>query len=190
MAYFNFKLLDKYNLTLQDIINFQVIKQNKYDDNSNIIDKYIEKDSINNYIKNGYITFIKSGKTYSEQIRLTNKGISILDTLEMGDVTDDDIKILDWLIKVYNLENKAIGNKKRIASGIANFRVNTGIEKNNLALLLKTFINDEKNFEYSQKLEYLFFNSKNIYQRKFILDDCKLYEYYLKNKNYFNNKFN
>lgn len=186
MAYFNFKLAEKNSLSPYDVLNLQLINQNRIEDLSYYI-KNIPQDVINKYEELGYIEYIK-GKPNQDifnKIRLSKKGNSFLDTLEVAEVNDDDIKILNWLINLYNSEDKLIGNKKRILSGIANFRLHTGIEKNNLALLLKVFSKDEESFQYSKKLENLFFDSKNIFQRKFSLDSCKLYEYYLKNKDYF-----
>lgn len=193
MAYFNFNLAEKNRLSPIDIINLQLIKQNKFENLSKIIEDIFYDDgySLDEYEKEGFVSYIKGTTKQSiyEKIRLTKKGEELLEMIETPDVEEDDVKILNWLIKVYNSEDKVIGNKKRTASGIASFRANTGIEKNKLAFLLRTFINDEKNFEYSQKLENLFFNSKNIYQRRFVLDDCKLYEYYLRNKEYFDKEF-
>lgn len=191
MAYFNFILAEKNRLLPLDVISLQLIKQNKIDAYQNLIENTISLSSINSYEELGLITYIKGKPSQSiyEKIRLTKKGVDLLDLIETPDVEEDDIKLLDWLIGIYESEDKMIGNKKRIASGIANFRVNTGIRKNNLALLLRSFINDENTFEFSQKLENVFFNAKNLFQRRFVLDDCKLYEYYLKNKDYFEQNF-
>lgn len=190
MAYFNFNLARKHNLNPRDVVYLQLIKQNKFEDNSFLISQ-LDELLLNNYEKEGFVEYIKGNKsdTRYQKIRLTKKGSSLLDALELPNVEEDDIKLLNWLSNIYFKEDKSIGNRKRILLGIAGFRTNTGITKNNFALLLKTFIQDEKNFEYSHKLEYLFFNPKNLFQRKFSLDDCRLYEYYLVNKHIIDNNF-
>ena len=190
MAYFNFILLDKKGYSIEDVVYLQLIKQNRTEPLVTYIEK-IGENKLNEYEEEGLIIYIKGDAKESklEKVRLSKKGIDFLDLIETPEVDEDDMKLLSWLVNVYKSEDKMIGNKKRIAAGIASFKKNTGIERNNLAFLLKSFIGDEKNFEYSQKLENLFYNNKNVFQRKFILDDCRLYDYYQKHKDFFNSNF-
>ena len=82
-----------------------------------------------------------------------------------------------------------IGNRKKTKLYIALFRVNSQISKNKLAHLIYTFITDEKEMEYSQKLEYLFFKPSHMYQSKFDIEQSRLYQYYLKHKEVFDKQF-
>jgi hypothetical protein len=68
--------------------------------------------------------------------------------------------------------------------------VNSSIHKNNLAFLCKTFIEDPDQFEYSKRLEYLFFKPANLFSVKFDIEGSRLYQYYLKHKTEFDDKFN
>jgi hypothetical protein len=72
---------------------------------------------------------------------------------------------------------------------IALFRVQSGIEKNHLAILLDEFVKDDNNMEYNNRLEYAFFKASNVFQTKFELDQSRLYTYYLKRKQYFDSVF-
>ena len=77
---------------------------------------------------------------------------------------------------------KDIGNKKKTKMYIAEFRVHSGIEKNELAHLMSQFLNDEANMLYNNKLEFALFKSSNLYQTKFNLDESRLWQYYSRNK--------
>ena len=85
--------------------------------------------------------------------------------------------------------NKESGNKRKCKNFIAQFRVNSGICKNHLAFLCQTFINDEKEIEYSQKLEFLFFKGANLFATKFDIYQSRLFQYYEKRKEFFEDAF-
>ena len=113
----------------------------------------------------------------------------ILENITTAEVTQDDIQLFDWLEGIYKSMDKEAGNKRKCKNFIAQFRVNSGICKNHLAFLCQSFINDDKEVEFSRKLEFLFFKGANLFSTKFDIFQSRLYQYYEKRKDYFDNKF-
>ena len=189
MAYFNFKLAESYTLIPKDVLLLQMIYQNKQDNMSIFIEPF--SDSFNKLENQGFIKYINGSKkdAPSQLVRLTSKGIDILDTIQIPNINQDDLDIADWVKSIYEKSQKEIGNLKNLKSHVALFRTHSGIERNCLAFLIKSFINDEENFKYSQRADYLIWKPENLFQTKFSLDASKLYQYYNKRKEWFDDKF-
>lgn len=190
--YLNFNLILEKGFEPNQMVLLQAIKQNSTEDLSNLIPMLIQSDrDLEKLKEGGYIKLIKGKKGQSEfeRLRIDSKGTKLLEDVQTAETEDQDIQLRDWLVQFYKSEDKLIGNKKRIASGIAHFRKHTNIEKNSLALLLKTFIFDSENMEYNNKLEKVFYSSNNVFSRRFNIDECRLYTYYEKRKDWFNMKF-
>lgn len=187
--YINFKLLDSYGLSPQDAVALQAIFQNKFEDNAEIISSVCDVEKFENL---KLISFIKGTKKASKEslMRLSPKGSKILEDVQVAGVNQDDLDVADWIKGIYKSSDKEVGNFKNLKLHISFFRSNSGIERNHLAFLMKSFINDEDNFKYSQRADYLIWKPENVFQTKFSLDSSKLYQYYLKRKDYFDDKFN
>jgi hypothetical protein len=192
MSYINFKLLNSRGLTPNEFMFLLAAKTNKVEDNSSIIE-YHFKDVLSKFKDTNLITFVKS-KNKSENdyntVRLTSLGNEWIDDLTTTDIIEDDIKLFNWLEGVYKSMDKEAGNKRKCRNFIAQFRVNSGICKNHLAFLCQTFINDEKEIEFSQKLEFLFFKGANLFSTKFDIFQSRLFQYYEKRKEFFEEQFN
>ena len=102
---------------------------------------------------------------------------------------EQDITIFNWLKNIYLKRGKTVGNGKRTQRLIASFRVKSGIELNKLSYLCKTFITDEEQQEYSHKLENVFYKPKTMFATKFVLEDSRLWQYYMKHKTMFDKEF-
>lgn len=187
--YINFNLAQNHGLILHDIILLQMIYQNKFEDHSKNLEHF--EPSFEKFENQGLVTYIKGKKNDSKSslIRLTVKGNKILEEIQIPEINLDDLDVYSWLENVYKQNDKEVGNAKKTKLLIAQFRVNSGIERNHLVFLCKTFIFDEKEMEYSKRLEYLFWKPSNLFQTKFDIDQSRLYQYYLKKKEYFDGKF-
>ena len=191
MGYINFEILTNKHLTLHELGVLQLIKQNKIEDLSQEIEFLIKDTDLIEKLSNiGYIEFVKpkKGQTQYHCIRTTKKANEILDDISTPEVIEEDLVIANWLKKIYTESGREIGNFKKTKIFISLFRVNTGISKNALAYLCQSFIDDESQFDWSKKLEFLFFKPSNAYE-KFSIDGSKLYQYYLKNQTMFDNAF-
>lgn len=190
--YINFQLAKTKELTPTDVANLQLISQNKTESLWDIITETISLQTLDRYQKLGYISLVKAknkGDTIQNRVRLSPKGSELLEDLQVPEVNSEDLMLYDWLEATYKKEDKEIGNRKKTKLYIALFRSHSGIDRNKLALLCKTFMNDSSQFEWSKKLEFLFFKPGNVFSVKFDLEQSKLYQYYLKHKEHFDNKF-
>lgn len=163
------------------------IKQNHTEGVSDVVAQLIQDDQeVQNLIDSGYIKIIKGKKNQSdiEKYRLDKKGKEFLEDLDEADVTEDTVKIRDWMAKVYLDMGKKVGNKKRLAYGLQAFSEHTGIYKNDLAKLIKRFLEDEDNMGWNNIAEKALFSSTNIYSRKFNINECRLFDYLQKIKNF------
>jgi len=169
-----------------------VLKQaSKKDRSEEVASLIVSDEDLDRLEKQGYIKYIKGKKSDSiiHKMRLGKKGTAFLNSLEDPDVEEEDVRIFNWLSEIYKKRDKQIGNGKKTVRLIASFREKSGIEKNHLAFLCNTFINDDSEQEYSHKLEFVFWKPKNIFQVRFILEDSRLWSYYQKKKKWFDAQF-
>lgn len=187
--YINFKILQSNGLLPEDAIILQAIFQNRTEDLSNLLELFLE--TIEKFEAQGLVKFIKGSKKSSPAslVRLSDKGSRILDEIQIPDVNLDDLDVFSFLKDIYIKEGKEIGNEKATKMWIAQFRVNSGIERNHLAYLCKVFLKDEKEMEWSKRLEYLFWKPANLFQTKFDINQSRLFQYYSKSKEFFDSKF-
>lgn len=185
--YINTKKLKNHPFSVQDYFNFCAIKNNDFE----YIAEHVSESDYRRYEAVSAIKYIKpkrKGQDVSELVRI-HKISDVLEDITEADIEEQDIKILDWLCNYYINSGKEVGNKKRTARHIRDFRIKSGIQKNNLINLCLAFISDETNMEYSHKLEYLFYKPKNAFAAKFILEDSRLYSYFIKNRVEIEKKF-
>jgi hypothetical protein len=190
--YINFQLAKTKGLTPTDVANLQLIYQNKLESLWEIITETVSLQTLDRYQQLGYITLVKAknkSDSIQNRVRLSKKGNEVLEDLQVPEVNSDDLQLYDWLERTYQKEDKEIGNRKKTKLYIALFRAHSGIDRNKLAFLCKTFMNDSSQFEWSKRLEYLFFKPGNVFSVKFDLEQSKLYQYYIKHKEHFDNKF-
>lgn len=185
--YINTKRLKNHPFSAQDYFNFCAIKNNDFE----YIAEHVSEDDYRRYEAISAIKYIKpkrKGQDVSELVRI-DKVSDVLEDITEADIEEEDEVVLLWLAEYYTNAGKEVGNKRRTARHIRDFRIKSGIQKNNLINLCLAFISDESNMEYSHKLEYLFYKPKNAFAAKFILEDSRLYSYYLKNKAELDKKF-
>lgn len=190
--YINFEIAKKQGFSPTDVVNLQLISQNKTEKLWEIITETMTLATLDRYQSLEYISLVKAknkSDTIQNRVRLTPKGNAFLEELQIPMINEDDLKLYTWLESVYKSENKEIGNRKKTKLYIALFRANSGIDRNKLAYLCKVFMNDASQFEWSKVLEYLFFKPVNMYSTRFDIEESRLYKYYLKHQTMFDNKF-
>lgn len=190
--YINFKLLDSKALDMDDYLLLHACRQNRTEDLGGFIERkwgegkiwYLEQQELISHVnpKN-------KNQNKCHTARITKKGESLLEDLDTPEVNEDDLKLFEWLEGIYKSQEKQVGNRKKTKLYIALFRVNSQINRNRLAHLIYSFISDEREMEYSQKLEYLFFKPSHMFQSKFDIEQSRLYQYYLKHKELFDKQF-
>ena len=113
-------------------------------------------------------------------LRLSDEGKALISELEEAPVEEEDIKIFDWLKEHYLKLGKDIGNGAKTKRHIRDFRIKSGIQKNNLIRLVLDFL--AENEERSKKLEYIFYYPKTAFDTKFTLDGSWLWSHFEKNR--------
>lgn len=124
-----------------------------------------------------------------ETLRLDTMGKELLKEVVEAEVSEEDEIVFNWLSEHYKKIGKEIGNGAKTRRHIKDFRIKSGISKNNLLRVCLAFISDQDNMEYSHKLEYLFYKPKTVFETRFDLEESRLYQYYLKHKEHFDKQF-
>ena len=104
----------------------------------------------------------------------------LLDNLSTPEVLEEDEKVFEWLKDYYLRAEKEIGNGAKTKRNIRDFRVKSGIEKNNLIKLVLDFL--AKNEERSKKLEYIWYYPKTAFATRFDLEESWLWGHFIKNR--------
>lgn len=175
--YLNFEKLEKSKLLPKEFFYLLAIK-NKAD----FYTSKIPDNVLSNLSENGFVTVDKS-------IKITKSGKELLKDLSTPTVDEDDEKIFVWLENFYIKNGKGIGNATKTKRYISEFKNKSGIEKNKLVILCKSFLEDDDNMQYNNILEYAFYKPTNPYQTSFKLEDSRLYQFYLRNKEHFDKEF-
>ena len=188
--FINTNIVKHHNLNLQQVALLQILHQAKNEDVSEWLESYNGDLDVLHY--KGFLSEVKAKnkqESVYKRLRLSKKGREVLDAIETPEVTEDSLRIFEWIKQIYISAGKDLGNQKKTKMFIAQFSAESGIQRNALAFLIQSFINDESQFEWSKTLQYLFFRGDSVFNIKFDLHSSRLYQYYLKNQNYFDNKF-
>lgn len=181
--YINYEILTSKLLSLHDLTILQLIKQNKIEPLSEVIKFEVANTNIIEKFSNiGYIEFIKGKKGQSEfeLIRTTKKANEILEDIGTPEITEGDLQMRDYLIKMYlNNEDteRSIGNKKKIAMYISIMRNELNLTLHQFFYLCEYFLAE---YPFTKVLEYIFFNSNKNRYGKFQnnLEDSSLFQFY------------
>lgn len=189
--YINTKLIEEKGFIVDDCKVLQLIHQNKSNDESNSIANNISDRQLELFYEQKLVYEVKGTKkqTSFHKIRLTSKGKKLLEDFQLYEVLDEDIKVFEWMKALYLKADKEVGSERKCKELIAWFRVESQICRNELIYLCKTFVNDDTRMEYSKVLQYIFWKSENHFQTKPVLSQSKLWQYYEKYREKFDEVF-
>lgn len=176
----NFSLGVEKGVYPNDIITLLLIKycSNKDNDPNGIIINFLNERDFSTI--QDYYLLSKEGK-----YRLSPKGTELLTSLtEVGaeQKTDED-QILIQFITEYCKKNQevTIGNRQQLIRNIINLRLHTNFTAKQLFIIMNHFLHSDE-VNYFKKFEYLFWKPNHAYDKKFSLENSRLYNYYLNNK--------
>lgn len=189
--YINTQILNSKELSFTQLILLQLCKQQKFEDHSEVIERGFYPEDIDFLLSRGLMKEIKGTKkqTRFEKLRITDKGEDVLSLVETPEISEEDTLLYKWISDVYLKNGKELGNRKKGLLYLALFRVHSGIDKNKLAFLMKTFLEDENQMSYSNVLQYVFFKPDNIYSTRFDIEGSRLFKYYLNRRDWFDSQF-
>lgn len=181
--YINFTLAGQKKITPQWIMWLQILQQGRSEDLSQLIEQEIGINGLKALEAGGLVSYVKP-KSKKDLIfslaRLSDKGKELLNELQEAPIEEQDDKIFLWLSAHYKKLDKDIGNGARTKRHIRDFRIQSGVEKNNLIKLCLDFL--AENEERSRTLEYVFYYPKTAFATKFNLEDSWLYKHLEKNR--------
>lgn len=191
MAYFNIKLAKKREIAPIDVFILQLIHQNRTEDMSEDLVLTMQDENIKRLYEFGLIKMIKGSKKMNEfqKLRLTDKGKKWFSDFQTYKVVENDFKLFDTLKKIYLDEEKEIGSEKKTLELIAWFRLESGLTHREIWLITKRFVQDEDRMKYSNVLEYAFHRGENVFSVKPRLENSKMYDYFEKHKEWFEEQF-
>ena len=201
----NLDVFFKSKITAEEFILLSVIQQNS---NGSQRERLLELDSDYSSVSE-YVKFVKAkNKTQSihELIRLDKKGSKLLVDLFTYSPSEDTEKIISWIETTYKSMGKFIKNRKEACRRCEFFSKSTGIEKNKLAFLLQTFMQNvynpdihgdnfieakkqNPNLILSNQVENIFWQKENVFSKHYSLDNSPLYTFYLDNEEFFDIHF-
>jgi len=170
--YINFQYLKEKLIPMEDVVKLQLLHQSRVED----LREMTEFLSLSETFKSLYTTPLKSG-----ELRLSQKGKDLLAAVQIPGLSDNDMKIADFLISLYSSEGKIICSKNKAAKLIAWFRAEANLTHEELSKLIQDYLNSPDG-EYNKKLEYLFFKPENAYEKP-NLGSSRLYLYLEKLRN-------
>lgn len=185
--YVNFKVLDDEGLNSLHVFCLIAFKQKNFEFFEGINPTYVE-----DLFNKDYIIEIKGSKKLkgtNQEFRITPKGKKFLEDLETAEIELADKIVFNWLKEHYKKVGKEVGNGAKTLRHIRDFRIKSGIEKNNLIRLCLAFIQDEDNMQYNNILEYAFYKAPTAFETRFNLEESRLHKYYLKREDYFKSIF-
>lgn len=181
MSYINIEILKKNSLNLEQSTLLQILHQNRTEDMSNILESYNgDLDILNEKELLFEVKAKNKRESVYKRLRLSEKGKKVLSELQEPPVLAEDEKVFEWLKDYYLRAGKEIGNGAKTKRHIRDFRVKSGIEKNNLIKLVLDFL--AENEERSRKLEYIFYYPKTAFATRFDLEESWLWSHFIRNK--------
>ena len=201
----NLDVFFKSKITAEDFVLLSVVQQNS---NGSQRERLLELDSdyssISEYVK--FVNRKNKTQTLHDLVRLDKKGSKLLVDLFTYSPSEDTEKIISWIEITYKSMGKFIKNRKEACRRCEFFSKSTGIEKNKLAFLLQTFMQNvynpdihgdnfreakkqNPNLVLSNQVENIFWQKENIFSKHYSLDNSPLYTFYLDNEEFFNTHF-
>ena len=177
--YINLSVLGKSGLEYSDLVFLAAINQTE-------TEWLIENFKDSDYERFERLSIIKHIKQKSKKehlytsLRLSDLGKNLLSEIEEAPIEEEDKTVFEWLKNYYLKAGKEIGNGAKTQRHIRDFRIKSGIQKNNLIKLVLDFL--AENEERSKKLEYIWYYPKTAFATRFDLEESWLWSHFIKNK--------
>ena len=177
--YINLSVLGKSGLEYSDLVFLAAINQTE-------TEWLIENFKDSDYERFERLSIIKHIKQKSKKehlyvsLRLSDLGKQLLSELEEAPIEEEDKTVFEWLKNYYLKAGKEIGNGAKTQRHIRDFRIKSGIQKNNLIKLVLDFL--AENEERSKKLEYIWYYPKTAFATRFDLEESWLWSHFIRNK--------
>ncbi len=179
--FINFNAANKAGINPDEVLLILLAKylSSKSNDPSGLIyDFTVEKDfsSIEHLIdkREGSIKLNKQGTEFYNKV---------LTSAATEDTTLEDQTTVEWIVKYCDPKvNKfVVGNTKQLLRNIVDLRLHSGLSSRQIFISLQHFL-ESSDAEYFFRFDYLFWKSSGAYNKKFSLENSRLYNYIQKHK--------
>ena len=176
MAYFNIKYLEKQKIDYIHFMYLQLVHQNKYEDHSELLERYDNHSYLEHFGSLGLLKFNKtpeSASTY-KRVRLSSKGQDIYRTCQIADVQPEDLMLFEYLEKEWDILEKPTGNKLAAKRYLAQFFAETGYNRRQVYHVivddyLPTMMSTANDYgKYIPTLEHFIWKATNAYKILFV----------------------
>lgn len=121
-----------------------------------------------------------------DHIRLNSMGTEVfnkvLTAATTEDTTEEDKAILEWIVEYCTKSDKLVtGNKKQLLRNITDLRLHSDLSSKQIFIAMQHFL-ESTDAEYFNMFQYLFWKPSGAYNKKFSLENSRLYNYIEKNK--------
>ncbi len=184
----NTTYLEKKGLEPYDFFLMNLIFQNSTTDMSAYLAMYLTEDHLQRLLAMDLLTMVKAKRKDEhdfKRLRLNKKGKSIRLNASIMDFTENDEKLYDALVKVFESVEKSVGNDLKVKQLLAWFRTETGYSRKKIFIAIRFYVGDlvDKNKQqFIPTLENLIWKGASLFSNKWVLSDSKLYQYIQENK--------
>lgn len=184
MTNLNFELYNSLNLKDEDLIYLfaaKEINKQKLETIPNDVLSRLQATSLLKSIKGS------TKENPLHKLRLSDKSKKLF---IVPKYSEDEERLFDWLKNYYEERGKEVGHPERVKNLLLWFKQETGIERNNLVVLITHFLKSDEVDENSRILEYALYYPKKItldnktiaYVTTPSIHDSWLYKHYQKHK--------
>jgi hypothetical protein len=185
--YLNLALITDKEYNLTEVFVMQLLKQNRSEDLEEYLAYYLSDPIIERFEKENILTSIKKKKKSDSGfsvMRLSKKGLELLDLMETPEITVGDEDMVKYLCEMYLAnedEERVIGNKKKVRIYCTVFRKRMNLTLHEMYYLCLQFLED---YKYTKKLQNIFFDENKHRYGTFEgnFEDSPLYQYLDQNR--------
>lgn len=149
--FLNFDIIKEEGLNLDEVCFLALVKQNTSGKKEEEINFYWDNKTVDRLEHLGLIEYRKGKTSHSHRVMLSKRGKKLCIDLVQESFGKDEEVIIDWVISTFKSKGGIVTNRKESLRRLKWFSNITGLEKNELAALIKNFM--ENMFEHTDKKE-------------------------------------
>ena len=182
--YINYEIMTAKLLSLHDLGVLTLIKQNRIADLSKEIEFEVQGSQILEKLSQmGYIESVKAknkSQTQFHLLRTSKLGNDVLESIEIPEVTENDLKLFGYLSQIYLSHedtDRVIGNAKKVKLYCVVLRNHLQMSLHEFYYFLEYFLAE---YPFTKKLENLFLDPNKNRYGSFInnIDDSPIFQFW------------
>lgn len=160
--YINFELIISEEMTIQDFVTLQAIKQKDY--------VVAIEESVDKLIGLEYVSVNKD-----DSYGMTKKGTAFLKLCEIPFYTAAIEELVERVLSIYNQNSKKIGSQKKIRTDVAWYKKETNFKDDIIVKAVKRIFTKEDH-KYIPNLENLFWKAPNVFSVQRLVEQSYIHK--------------